>query len=434
LWHAEWFLWGKKNPVMDIARPDIEKKRRLKKRVALAAGIAVAVGFTLFVLTMGRPLRKVDADDIWVGQVQKGDMVRSLRGTGKLVPENVRWISARAAGRVEQRFILSGAAVEPGTLILKLSNPELEQRLGEAKLVLEAAQADLDGARVRLQSDLLALKSSVESLREETELSQLDARIQADLFADKLVSPLNCERARLHAEHSLIRLKMEEERLDFQTSSIEHQLASQKTKVDSAKASLELLQSQADALSVRAGFSGILQKLDLEPGMEVVQGSVIAQVADMSALKAVLEVQESQARDVAPGQSVVIDTRTSGEVTGIVSRVDPNVENGIVKVDVHFDSPLPAGCRAEQTVQGTIELEKLNDVLHVDRPSLVLQDTTAQVFRLDGSGRTARRITVVFGRASVSQIEVKSGLKAGEKIILSDTTRWGNAEALEIEK
>jgi len=161
---------------------------------------------------------------------------------------------------------------------------------------------------------------------------------------------------------------------------------------------------------------------------------VIAQVADMSALKAVIEVQESQARDVAPGQSVVIDTRTSGEVTGLVSRVDPNVENGIVKVDVHFDSPLPAGCRAEQTVQGTIELEKLDDVLHVDRPALVQQDISAQVFRLDSSGHTARRITVLFGRASVSQIEVKSGLKAGEKIILSDTTRWGNAEALEIEK
>jgi HlyD family secretion protein len=417
---------------MDIARPDIEKKKRLRRRIGLYGGIACAAIFAVFILTMGRPLRKVDADDIWVGKVERGTMIRSLRGTGRLVPENVRWISARAAGRVEQRFVLSGAIVVPGTPILKLSNPELEQKLANAKLDLEAAQAELEGAMVRLQGELLALKSSVEALREETELSGLDARIQSELFADKLVSPLNCERARLHAEHSRIRLKMEEERLSFQDSSIEHQLASQKTRVDSAKANLELLQSQADALSVCAGFSGILQKLDLEPGMEVEQGAVIAQVADMTALKAVIEVQESQARDVTPGQTVLVDTRTSGEVQGRVARVDPNVENGIVKVDVHFTVSLPSGCRAEQTVQGTIELERLDDVVHVERPALVQPESSAPIFRIDPNGRTAKRLTVHFGRASVSQIEVRSGLKPGDKVILSDTTRWGNAEALEI--
>jgi len=324
--------------------------------------------------------------------------------------------------------------VSPETPIVKLSNPELEQHLADARLDLEAAEADLEGARVRLQGDLLALKSGVEELREATELSELNARIQSELLEDKLVSTLNCQRAQLHARHSRIRLQMEEERLNFQDSSIEHQLASQKTHVDRARAQVELLQGQVDALSVRAGFSGIVQRLELEPGMQVAQDAMVAQVADMSLLKAVIEIQESQARDVVPGQLVTIDTRTSGEVTGTVARVDPNVENGIVKVDVHFDNPLPPGCRAEQSVQGTVEIERLENVVYVQRPAMAQPVTNTSIFRMEPNGRTARRVPVSYGRASVSQIEVLSGLKAGDKVILSDTSRWQSADALEISK
>ena len=417
---------------MDIARPDIEKKKKLRQRLYIGAGIAGAAAFVLFIVTLGKPLPKVEADQVWTGVVEHGTMLRNLRGAGKLVPENVRWISARAAGKVEQRFVLSGAAVTPDTPILKLSNPELAQHLADAKLDFEAAQADLESARVRLQGDLLALKSGVEELREATELSELDARIQSELYADKLVSTLNCQRAQLHAQHSRVRLGMEEARLAFQESSIDHQLASQKTRVDRARAQVELLQEQVDGLIVRAGFSGIVQRLEVEPGMQVEQGALVAQVADMERLKAVVEIQESQARDVRPGQAVTVDTRTSGEVKGVVARVDPNVENGIVKVDVHFDAPLPSGCRAEQSVQGTVEIERLENVTFVQRPAMAQPQTTTTVFRLEGSGSVARRVPVNFGRASVSQIEVTSGLKTGDKIILSDTSRWQSAQGLEI--
>jgi HlyD family secretion protein len=417
---------------MDIARPDLAKKKKLKQRFWFALIGIFGVSFTIYVLTLGAPNPTVNADQIWIGKVERGTMERNLRGMGKLVPESVRWLASRAPGKVEERLVLSGAIVEPDTVILRLSNPDLLQKLADSKLELDCADADMAAARVRLRGELLSLKSSVVELREATELAELDARIQNELFADKLVSSLNRERAELHAKHSRIRLEMEEERLKFQDSSIEHQLASQKTRVDRARAQAELLQQQADALTVRAGFSGVLQKLELEPGMQVVQDALLAQVADMAKLKAVIEIQEAQARDVESGQTVLVDTRTSGEVEGKVARVDPNVENGIVRVDVVFEAPLPAGCRAEQTIQGTIRLERLENVVFMPRPASAQPMSTSSVFLVDKDGGEAVRVPVAFGKASVSQIEVVSGLKPGDSAILSDTTRWENAKALKI--
>jgi HlyD family secretion protein len=417
---------------MDIARPDLERKKKLKRRIVIAVGSVLAISFTIFVITLGSPIPSVDSDQIWVGKVERGTMERNMRGMGKLVPENVKWIASRAPGRVEERLVLSGAVVQPDTVILRLSNPELQQKFADAKLELDCADADMAAARVRLQGELLALKSSVVELRETTEMAELDARIQNELFADKLVSSLNRERAELHAKHSRIRLQMEEERLSFQDSSIEHQLASQKTRVDRARAQAELLQQQVNALTVCAGFTGILQKLELEPGMQVDQGALIAQVADMEKLKAVIEIQEAQARDIESGQDVVIDTRTSGEVNGKVVRVDPNVENGIVRMDVVFDNPLPSGCRAEQTVQGTIRIERLDDIIYMPRPASAQPMSASSVFLMDKNGNIATRVPVNYGKASVSQIEVVSGLKPGDSVILSDTSRWENAKALKI--
>jgi HlyD family secretion protein len=417
---------------MDIARPDLEKKNKQRRLIWRSTAALAVTAFTVYVLTLGEPLQSVDSDQIWTGVVERGTMLRNLRGMGRLVPENVRWITSRAPGRVDERFVLSGAVVEPQTPILKLTNPELEQQLADARLELECAEADMEAARVRLQGELLALQGSVVELREATEMAELDARIQDELYTERLVSGMNRERAILHARHSAIRLKMAEERLSFQDSSIEHQLASQKTRVDRARAQVELLASQVDALTVRAGFSGILQRLELEPGMQVEQGALIAQVADMSRLKAVIEIQEAQARDVLSGQSVMVDTRTSGEVKGTVARVDPNVENGIVRVDVVFGTHLPPGCRAEQTVQGTIELDRLENVVFMPRPAAAQGMSNATVFRLDRNG-TALRVPVSYGKASVSHIEVVDGLKPGDVVILSDTSRWEDADALSIE-
>jgi HlyD family secretion protein len=417
---------------MDIARPDLQKKKAIKKRIIIGGAAAAFLCFVIFVLTLGAPMQSVNSDQIWVGEVKRGTMERNLRGMGKLVPESTRWITARAAGRVEERFVLSGALVQPDTKILKLSNPELEQSLADARLDLESAVAGMASEEVRLKGELLSLRSSVVELQETTEMAEIESRIQDQLFAQRLVSDLNRERAELHARHSRKRLEMAEERLRFQESSVGHQLASQRTRVDRAKAQVDLLQGQVEALTVRAGLAGVLQKLVLEPGMRAEQGALIAQVADMSALKAVVEIQEAQAREVTIGQNVTIDTRTSGEVKGLVSRVDPNVENGIVKVDVHFDQPLPAGCRAEQTVQGTIELERLDDVVYVSRPASAQGISTATIFLMNKDKSIATRVPVSFGKASVSEIQILEGLKPGDSVILSDTSRWDSAKALEI--
>ena len=263
-------------------------------------------------------------------------------------------------------------------------------------------------------------------------MAEIDSRIQDQLYAQHLVSDLTRERAELHAKHSRKRLEMEQARLNFQESSVEHQLASQKTHVDRARAQAALLEGQVEALTVRAAFSGVLQKLELEPGMRVEQGAMIAQVADMKNLKAVIEIQEAQAREVTIGQDVTIDTRTSGEVKGKVARVDPNVENGIVKVDAHFNNPLPDGCRAEQTVQGTIELERLADVIYVSRPASAQGQTTSSIFLLSRDKGSATRVPITYGKASVSEIQIEQGLKPGDCVILSDTSRWDSARALEI--
>jgi len=417
---------------MDIERPDLQKKKILKKRLIIGGASVAIIGFVAFVLTLSAPMQSVKADQIWVGEVKQGTMERNLRGMGKLVPENMRWITARAAGRVEERFVLSGALVNAGTPILKLSNPELEQSLADSILELESAEAEMAGAEVRLKGELLALKSRVEELQETTDMAEIESRIQDQLFERRLVSDLNRERAELHAKHSRKRLQMEEERLSFQESSMGHQLASQRTRVDRARAQVTLLQGQVDALTVRAGFAGVLQRLELEPGMRAEQGALIAQVADMTALKAVVEIQEAQAREVTIGQNVKIDTRTSGEVSGTVSRVDPNVENGIVKVDVHFDTPLPSGCRAEQTIQGIIELERLDDVVYLSRPASAQAMSTSTIFLMNKDNSVATRVPISFGKASVSEIQVLEGLKPGDNVILSDTSRWESAKALEI--
>lgn len=381
--------------------------------------------------SMGGSVTTVDAKQVWTGQVRRGEMLRQVRGTGRLVPENVRWLTARSEGRVEERRVLSGAKVEPDTIILVLSNPSLEQQLVNAKLELQAAEADLTSTRVRLQSELLAMRGSFTQLQEEADMAQLEAEINRELHQKGLLSELNRKRSDLRAEHLAVRLKTEAERLAFQEQAIEPQLATQQTQVDRALARHGLLKEQTDALIVRAGYSGVLQRLDVEPGMQVAQGSSLAQVADLGALKAVIEAPESQAREISPGQPVIVDTRTSGKVPGIVSRVDPDVRGGYVNVDVTFPEGLPDGCRAEQSVEGAIELERLDNVVYVERPAGVGEFATSSLFRLDGEGM-AERVPVRFGRASVSTVEVVEGLRPGDQIILSDTSRWSGADVLRI--
>ena len=417
---------------MDIERPERFAKKQLRRRIAYAIGAVLAVALFVYVFTLAAPLPAVDSDEIWTGQVKRGDMLREVRGLGKLVPSQMRWVTSETSGRVEERLVKSGATVEPETVILVLSNPQLEQQYQNAKLELEAADAELTSMRVRLQSELLAMRSSHTQLREQTEMAELEKEINDQLHAEGLVSELNRRRSELSAKHLRSRLKMETSRLEFQEQAIEPQLATQKTVVARAHARLALLRGRIEGLQVAAGSRGVVQQLDLEPGMQVAEGQQIALVADPLKLEAMLEIRESQAREIKVGQTAEIDTRTSGIVSGVVSRIDPNVERGIVRVDIRFPNGLPEGCRADQTIQGTIELQRLQDVVYVDRPSTVRENTRASVFVIDPSGDRANRTPVEFGRSSVTVIEVLEGLLPGERVILSDTSRWDGSEAIRI--
>ena len=417
---------------MDIERPDRFAKKQRRNRLLMIVGAVLVIVLFTYIFTLSQPIPRARKDQTWIGTVKQGDMLRNVRGLGRMVPQDMRWITARASGRVEEKLVLSGAAVDPDAVILRLSNPQLEQQYLNAQLEYKAAQAELTSMRVRLQCDLLALRSAYIQLKEQTEMAVLDEEINNELYEDGLVSELNRKRSELSARHLSSRLTMETERLEFQEQAIEPQLATQQTQVDRALARLNLLKSQIDALTVRAGYNGVIQQLDVEQGMQVNEGQQIALVSDLSKLKGVVEIQENQAREVRIGQPTVVDTRSSGMVNAVVSRIDPNVERGIVKVDVVFPDGLPDGCRAEQTIQGTIELQRLENVVYVDRPTVVQENTVASIFVLNPEGTRAERAMVSFGRSSVTLIEVLNGVDPGERIVLSDTSRWGNARAIEI--
>ncbi|MCG8527148.1 MAG: efflux RND transporter periplasmic adaptor subunit [Opitutales bacterium] len=417
---------------MDIERPERYAKKQRQRRILYSVAGVIVVALFVYVFTLASPLPRVERNEIWLGEVKRGDMLRNVRGLGRLIPADMRWITSQTSGRVEEKFVKSGALVQPDTIILQLSNPQLEQQYQNAKLELEAAEAELISTRVRLQSDLLSMKSNYTRLKEQTEMAELEEEINDQLFEDGLVSELNRKRSKLSAQHLRSRLAMETERLNFQEQAIEPQLATQKTYVDRAQARLDLLQTQVDALKVRAGSNGVVQQLDLEQGMQVAEGQQIALVSDPQNLDAMLEIQESQAREVRIGQRAEIDTRTSGIVQASVTRIDPNVERGIVRVDLEFTDSLPEGCRADQTVQGNIELQRLDDVIYVDRPSTVKENTKASVFVMSADEKQALRTPVEFGRSSVTLVEIVSGLRPGQQIILSDSSRWQSSEAIEI--
>jgi len=417
---------------MDIERPDLLKRKRRRNTVLISITSIVAIAVIVYVFRLGTPLPSLEKDEVWTGTVVRGDMLRNVRGLGKLVPEDLRWITARTSGRVEEKFVLSGAKVEPDSQILKLSNPELEQQYINAQLELKAAEAELISTRVRLEGELLALKSSFTQLNEAADMAALDKQINEELHAEGLVSVRTLKRSNLSAHHLSARLAMEKERLQFQEQAIEPQLATQQTRVDRVQARLNLLETQISALNVLAGQKGVLQRLELEQGQQVVEGQQIALVSNPKKLKAVIEIQENQAREIQIGQKAIVDTRTAGMVEGIVSRIDPNVERSMVKVDVTFENGLPEGCRADQTIQGTIELQRLVDVLYVDRPAIAKEDTLASVFKINPSGNLAERVSVRYGRSSVNLIEIVEGLTAGDRIILSDTTRWDDSDGIKL--
>jgi HlyD family secretion protein len=416
---------------MDIPRPS-QAKAKLKKRILLGTIAVIAlVGITVGLARLQPAAPTVERNLVWIGDVKRGQMLRQVRGLGTLVPEEITWIAARTQGRVNKIILRPGANVTPDSVILELTNPDVIRASTDAESQLKAAEAELANLKVTIESAVLAAESMAASARAEYEQAKLRAEVNEQLFADGLVSPLEMRLAKVTAEQAATRNTIEQKRYAFSKESIAPQLAVKQAEVDRLRDMAKLRRDELDALTVRAGMDGILQILPVEVGAQVQPGTNLARVADPRRLKAEIRVAETQARDIELGQLAEIDTR-NGIVSGKVHRIDPSVQNGTVTVDVVMTEELPRGARPDLSVDGTIELERLTDVVYVGRPAFGQERTTTSIYKLDPAGIYATRIQVQLGRSSVNTIEVVQGLEPGDRVILSDMSQWDSSERVKL--
>lgn len=408
---------------MDIQRPDQSKAKR-KKRILYGTIIAFGlIGITVLLARLKPAAPTVERNLVWIDTVKKGQMLRQVRGLGTLVPEEIRWIAARTQGRVDKIILRPGALVTPDSVILMLANPDVEQAAANADSQLKAAEAELLNLKVTLQSGVLAAESVAASARADYEQWKLRAEVNEQLAKDGLISDLDRRLSAVTAEQAATRNTIEQKRFAFAQDSIAPQLAVKAAEVDRLRAQAKLRRDELDALVVRSSMNGVLQVLPVEVGAQVQPGANIARVADPSRLKAEVRVAETQAKDIQIGQLASIDTR-NGVVEGKVARIDPSVQNGTVLVDVSLRGELPRGARPDLSVDGTIELERLTEVVFVGRPAFGQERSTVGIFKLDADGVYAVRTPVKLGRSSVNTIEIVDGLKPGDRVILSDMSQW----------
>jgi len=417
---------------MDIQRPESVMKQKKLRRLIYAgvAGVAVlAVTVGLAKLKPAAPT--VDTSTIWVDTVKRGPMVRQVRGLGTLVPEDIRWITGLTDARVEEIVLRPGAIVKPDSIILKLANPELEQTMEDATLQRKAGEAELLNTRARLETELQNQRAAAATVRSDYEQAKLDEETNEKMFKDGLQSDLILKKSQLRSQELALRNQIEVDRVETYKKAAEAQVAVQQARVDELRAMENLRKKQMAALNVRAGIEGVLELVPVEVGQRFTAGTNIARVADPHRLKAQIRIAETQAKDVMIGQRAEVDTR-NGVVEGHVSRVDPSVVNGTVTVDVIFAGPLPTGARADLTVDGTIELERMPDVIYVGRPAFGQELSTVGLFKLVDNGHEAVRVQVKLGRSSVNTIEVQGGLQPGDRVVLSDMSAWDRFDRLQL--
>jgi HlyD family secretion protein len=418
---------------MDISRPDI-KKKKMRRQIVLAGCGVVALAVVAFFVTRLKPAApEVDRATVWTDTVKRGPLLRQVRGPGTLVPreDKIRLIPAETAATVVRIRVLPGAKVEPNTVLLDLVDPQLQQELLDAQLQLKGAEADYINTRAKVQSDLMDQKAAGATVGADYSQAQLQARTDKSLYELGVISGLTYSASKGKADELTTRNDLEKQRLTLNEKAIETQLAVQTTKVEQAKALLALKQKQQDALSVRAGISGVLVELDHQVGEHVDVGTTLAKVVQPDQLKASLKIAETQARDIQIGQPAEIDTH-NGVIDGKVMRIDPGVLNGTVTVDVELAGALPLGARPDLSVDGTIDLDRMADVLFVGRPAFGNENSTISLFKLGPDGKTAVRVPVKVGRASVNSIQVMEGLQNGDAVILSDMSRWDNTDRIRL--
>jgi HlyD family secretion protein len=416
---------------MDIQRPSNARAKKIR-RIAYGTVTLLLLGGVTYGLSKLRPAApSVDRATIWPDEVKRGPMVREVRGLGTLIPEDIRWIPAQTDAHVDKWVLRPPAIVKPNSIIMELSDPTVRKDAVDAEYQLKGAEADYQNLKVQVNSDMMSQKATEASVRSDYEQARIQHDTDEKLANEGLTSRLIEQQSKVKSEQLAIRLQLETERTKIATDSASARLAAQQAKVEQMKALYQLKKSQADALHVRAGIDGVLQLVPVEVGQHVTPGMNLARVADPKKLRAEIKIAETQAKDVIPDQKATIDTR-NGIVGGHVSRVDPSVINGTVTVDVTIDDPLPPGARPDLSVDGTITLENLKDVLYVGRPVHGQSDSTIGLFKIMDDGAEAVRVNVKLGRSSVNTIEILDGLKVGDKVILSDMSAWDNFDRVRL--
>ena len=419
---------------MDIARPEFKKQKRRKQIIVGAVAFVALAAATYGVSRLKPAAPSVERSTVWTDTVKRGPMLRQVRGLGLLVPsqEFIRQIPAETDATVVRIRELPGSQVKADTILLEMSNPQVEQAALDARLQLKATEAALESMRVKLQSDLMNQKAAAATVASDYTQARLQADMNKELRDLGLTPEITYKNSQTKAEELALRNSLEGERLDINRKAIDSQLAEQQAKVDQMRALADLKQKQLEALKVHAGIEGVLVDLPLQVGQHVLPGTMLAKVIQPNHLMATLKVAETQARDVQIGQPALVDTH-NGTVVGTVMRVDPGVQNGTVTVDVKLTGDLPRGARPDLSVDGTIDLERLENVLYVGRPAFGQESSTISLFRLDPDEKGAVRVPVKVGRASVNSIQVIEGLHEKDMVILSDMSRWDSAERIRLD-
>ena len=406
--------------MVDIARPASVAKKKKIRRIVFATIAIVAIGGITYAVSQLKPAApSVDRASVWVDSVKQGPMVRAVRGSGTLVPEDIRWIPARTSGRVDRIILRPGATVTPSTVILELSNPELQQQVQEAELAYRSAQANFENRKTELERQLLTQEAEVATAKSNHEDAKLQLEAQQKLFKDGLISEIQYKQSVSREADLRNRWTMVTKQLEIAKAGVKSQLAPQESAVAQARASYNLRVQQLDELRVRAGMDGVLQQVPVEVGAQVGPGTNLARVANPEQLKAEVRIAETQTKDIRIGQLAEVDTR-NGIIQGRVSRIDPSATGGTVGVDITLDGALPPGARPDLSVDGTITIEKLDNVIYTGRPAFGQEHSKVTLFKLVGNTGEAVRVHVTLGRSSVNQIEIVEGLKPGDEVILSD--------------
>ncbi|MDT5156918.1 MAG: HlyD family secretion protein [Acidobacteriota bacterium] len=421
---------------MDVKRTTRSKNNRRLKLAVYAVLCVLAVALITYGLSRLKPAApSVARATVLTDTVKRGQMLRNVRGLGTLIPEEIRQIAAPVEGRVEQKFVKPGETVTAGTVLVELSNPTLKQAAVDVEYQIKTAEADLNNLRSRLDSDRMSQQASTAQVQADYSQAKIQLDTDEQLAKEGLVPLLTLRISRVKVEQLANRLEIEKKRVTSAKASADAQVAAQQSRVEQLRAQLRLDQEQVASLQVRAGTYGVLQEVTVEVGQQITPGTNIARVADPSSLKAALQIPETQIKDIAIGQPASIDTRSGGAVVrGSVQRIDPAARNGTVTVDVRLEGALPQGARPDLSVDGTIELERLEGVLYVGRPATGGgAQATVSLFRVEPDGQTAVRIPVKLGRTSVNTVEVVDGLREGDTVILSDTSQWDGVDRLRLD-